>query len=368
LKRDIPHIAIYSSNGFQETFTKAHKELLPVTYVITEGTPPRMVNGRPMLPMDKFHVAIRKIKNFFGVKIQPQEPLEYFLTHNRVNLFIAEFGMAGAAVFPLCKKHGVPLMVNFYGIDAFGYKILSEYEKPYQGMFQYASLFSVQSHSIKKSLISLGCPENKIIVNSCPPSEKFFDLKTDLKNPILIAIGRFVEKKAPDLTIRAFELVNKAIPESKLIMIGDGPLLDQSIQLAKTLQLENKIEFTGRLNQDEQLNRLKDAAVFIQHSVIASDGDAEGLPVSIMEASAAGIPVVSTRHSGVPEAVEEGVTGFLVDEKDYIKMSEHCVSLLLSIELRKKMGEKGRDKMLREFTMKIHLDRMNDSISKAMAG
>lgn len=365
MKRN-PIIAIYSSNGFQETFTRAHKELLPIKFSLTGGTPPKIVNDVPMLPMAKIHVIIRKIKSIFGFKIQIDDPINYFFKNNRVDILIAEFGMAGAIMVPYCRKYKVKLIVNFYGIDAFGYKILEDYKKEYKEMFEYASAFSVQSNSIRNKLISIGCPAAKVELNSCPPSNAFNIHQPTLIDPTLITVGRFVEKKAPLLVIKSFNEILKDIPDANLIMIGDGPLLESSKELAYQLKIDNKINFTGKLPPDEQLAYLKASSVFVQHSVTARDGDAEGLPVAIMEASLLGLPVVSTNHSGIPEAVEHNVTGFLVDEGDYMKMAEYCKELLSSIELRKSMGIKGKNKIAKNFTMKIHLDKMNNLIESVI--
>jgi colanic acid/amylovoran biosynthesis glycosyltransferase len=359
-------LAIYSSNNFQETFTRAHRDLIPFKYVLSEGTPPRMVNGIPMLPLDKWNVLKRKVNAVFGKKIRPNDPLEYFLSHTKVDLFVAEFGMGGAAVVPLCKKYKVPLIVNFYGIDAFGKDILTKYRSEYRLMFEYGSLFSVQSESIKQQLIKMGCDRGKITVNSCPPADDFSRAKAPLDALTLISVGRFVEKKSPLQVIRSFALVKNAIPESRLIMIGDGPLLEPSEKLALDLGIKEAIEFKGRQTPAEQLKLMQEASVFVQHSVVAADGDSEGLPVAIMEASAMGLPVVSTFHSGIPEAVEHEVTGFLVKEGAYEEMAKYCVQLLKEKELRLRMGEAGKQKMRENFTMDLHIGKMKDFILKIL--
>lgn len=359
-------LAIYSSNNFQETFTRAHRDLIPFKYVLTEGTPPRMVNGIPMLPMDKWNVLKRKINSVFGREIRPNDPLEYFLSKTKVDLVVAEFGMGGAAVASICKKNKVPLMVNFYGIDAFGKNILTKYRSEYRLMFEYGSLFSVQSESIKQQLIKLGCDKGKITVNSCPPADEFLKSNTALDKFNLISVGRFVEKKAPMQVIRCFSLVKRSIPEARLIMVGDGPLSEPSEKLAHELGINDSVDFMGRRTSSEQLQLMKEASVFVQHSVVATDGDSEGLPVAIMEASAMGIPVVSTFHSGIPEAVDHEITGFLVREGDYEEMAKYCIKLLREKDLRKQMGEAGKRKMRENFTMEIHIGKMMDSISNIL--
>lgn len=354
--------AIYSSNGFQETFTKAHKDLLPVDFILTEGTPPRMVNGIPMLPMDKFNVIKRKIKNFFGAQIDPSYPFEYFLSNNKVDLILAEFGTSAAGILSICKKHNCRLIPFFYGIDAFGNETIQKYKNEYIELFDYATIIFSQSLSIKKQLVNIGCREEKIIINSAPPSDVFYNEKADLTELNLISIGRFVEKKAPLLLIKSFDWIKREINDAKLTMVGDGPLLNQAKELVHELNLENCVSFAGRVNQKEQLELMKSAAIFLQHSVTASDGDSEGLPVAIMEALAMGIPVVSTYHSGIPEVVIKDENGYLVDEGDYIKMAEYCIMLLKNQALRIKMG-KAAIASMKKYSMESHIDKIKTEIA-----
>lgn len=357
-------IAFYSSNGFAETFTKAHIDLLDVEYRITGGTPPKFVNDKFMLPMNKFSLMWRKLAGLFTSKYtQADFPLFYFLKKNRPAVLVAEFGTAGAAVVNACKENKIPLIVNFYGIDAFGYAVLEKNKTSYLEMFQYASCFGVQSYSIKKQLIKLGCEADKIIVNSCPPDPSFFSLEPTFEKPVLIAVGRFVEKKAPHLTIAAFEKVVKKIPDAKLIMAGDGPLLEEAEYLVETSGLRGKVVFLGRINPEEQRKQYEKAFVFVQHSVIANDGDAEGLPVSIMEASAAGLPVVSTLHSGIPEAVLNNESGILVHEFDTDAMAEAIVKILSDKNLAIRMGQKGKKFMSEKFTMQNHIAVLKNMIN-----
>jgi glycosyltransferase involved in cell wall biosynthesis len=131
-----------------------------------------------------------------------------------------------------------------------------------------------------------------------------------------LAVGRFVEKKAPMTTLRAFADATADLPSARLDFIGDGPLLEQTRALAEELGVSGKLRFHGAQPHNTVRDRLMSTQFFLQHSVTARDGNTEGLPTAIQEAMACGCITVSTRHAGIPEAIDEGETGFLVDEHD----------------------------------------------------
>lgn len=176
-------------------------------------------------------------------------------------------------------------------------------------------------------------------------------------------MGRFVEKKAPDLTIRAFKSVNEVYPDSTLVMVGDGPLLDMCKNLAASLGLHEKVIFKKGIPHQEILPLIKSSMAFVQHSVVATNGDSEGTPVAILEAQAAGMPVVATYHAGIPDVVINEVTGLLVQEKAIEEMASAMMRLLANSSLAVTMGENGRKRILENFTMEKHLSVITNSIN-----
>ena len=131
-----------------------------------------------------------------------------------------------------------------------------------------------------------------------------------------LAVGRFVEKKAPLITLASFAEATRDLPEARLDFVGDGPLLEPAQALAADLGVAEKVTFHGAQPHDVVRDLLATTEFFLQHSVTAQDGNTEGLPTAIQEAMAAGCITVSTRHAGIPEAIDEGETGYLVDEHD----------------------------------------------------
>jgi len=170
-------------------------------------------------------------------------------------------------------------------------------------------------------------------------------------------VGRFVDKKASYLTLMAFAQVQKQFPEAALLMVGDGILLATCKQLVKSLQL-NHVQFTGVLTPEIIREQMAASFCLVQHSVQAANGDKEGTPVAVLEAGAAGLPVVATRHAGIPDVVIEGETGLLVDEGDVEAMAAAMIQLYADRALAAKMGVQARSRIQQHFTMEKHLSEL----------
>ncbi|MBI1777786.1 MAG: glycosyltransferase family 4 protein [Proteobacteria bacterium] len=158
----------------------------------------------------------------------------------------------------------------------------------------------------------------------------------------VLAVGRFMAKKGPLQTLAAFRVALERVPDLRLEMIGDGPLMAQSEQYVHEKGLEDRVTLRGAQPPEEVQRALASAHIFVQHSRRDPvTGDEEGLPASITEAMAAALPVVSTRHAGIPEAVREGEEGYLVEEGDVRGMAERIARLARDASARQEMGESG---------------------------
>lgn len=154
-----------------------------------------------------------------------------------------------------------------------------------------------------------------------------------------LAVGRMVRKKAPLTLIRAFATAAASVPDLRLDLVGDGPLLPAVRKLVADEALEGKVIVHGSQPNDVVQQLLARADIFVQHSVVdVETGDSEGLPVAILEAMAHGLPVVATRHAGIPEAIEDGVSGELVEEHDWVTMAARLVELSCNPAQRRALG------------------------------
>jgi glycosyltransferase involved in cell wall biosynthesis len=308
-----------------------------------------------------FRLAQKRKKNY-----TKQALIKRYLQEHQIDVVLAEYGTAGSFITPICKSLNLPLLVHFHGFDASRKDILNTFKKGYQLMFSYATKIIVVSNAMKQSLVGQGCPETKLLINTCGPHPDYLNIKPNLESNYIISVGRHTYKKAPYLTILAFQEVLKKHPHLKLKMIGDGELFDVSQNLVKSLGLETNITLLGALERKEIIKHLQSAFLFVQHSLVALNGDSEGTPVGIIEAMAAGLPVVSTRHAGIPDVVIENETGFLVDEGDIDAMAEQILTLLNNRDLAGSFGKKGNERILSEFTLQKHIatiDRLIEEIS-----
>jgi len=285
--------------------------------------------------------------------------IERYLKEHQIEVVLAEYGTAGSFMAPICQAVQIPLIVHFHGFDASSYDILDAYKKGYQLMFRVAKHIIVVSHAMAKALETIGCPKDKLVLNTYGPHPDYLNVEVNYNSDYLISVGRHTYKKAPYLTILAFQKVLQQQPQLHLKMIGDGELYEVSNNLIKSLGLEQYITLLGGLERQEIINHLQTGFLFVQHSLVAANGDSEGTPVGIIEAMAAGLPVISTRHAGIPDVVIENETGLLVDEGNINQMAERMLRLVKDRNLAKQMGLNGKARISEHFTLEKHLETLN---------
>ncbi|WP_417523731.1 glycosyltransferase family 4 protein [Marinovum sp.] len=267
--------------------------------------------------------------------------LKAFLEEQRIEVILAEFGTQALAVAPLANEMGIPCFSYFRGTDAS--KALNQGNIPaaYAKMMpRLAGVFSV-SQFLLDNLAARGVthPNAHVIpsgvnVRLFQPSEK--------RALSCLAVGRMVEKKAPLVTLRAFLAASEELEGAHLDVIGDGPLLAPAQALVAEAGAEDKVTFHGAQPHDFVREKLATTEFFLQHSITAANGNTEGLPTAIQEAMACGCLTVSTRHAGIPEAVDEGRTGWLVDEHDEAGFAG-AIRAAMTAENRAAMAREARE-------------------------
>lgn len=355
-----------SQNAYSETFIQAHKNYLDADIAYYYGGElPRELEGRYSLISMKARVK-NKLKEKFlkGFKTSLEYALYDSLKREKVEVVLAEYGPTGQAVCEVCKKLNLPLIVHFHGYDASRHSVIEE-NKRYNELFSVAKKIIVVSRVMEDKLIQLGCNPDKLVVNPYGPNTAFSQLDPSLDSLDLIGIGRFVDKKAPYYTILAFSEALKTFPKAKLILAGKGPLLNTCKNLVKYLGIEGRVEFPGIIKPDQFRAYLLRVKGFVQHSITAEDGDMEGTPVAVLEASSAGIPVISTKHAGIPDVILDEKTGLLVDEHDVEGMSEAMIKLLGNKELAKEMGRRGKAYVSSNFSFDQHISIINRVVTEA---
>jgi glycosyltransferase involved in cell wall biosynthesis len=284
-----------------------------------------------------------------------------------VDVVLGEYGPVCVDYMEACAATGIPLVAHFHGYDAYQRSTLETYRLAYQRVFEVAKVLIVVSRAMGEQLKSLGAPAEKIVWNPCGVDTDFFQgARPGAAAPLLLSVGRFVEKKAPHHVLCAFRDVLVARPDARLLMVGDGVLLDPCRKLAEVLGIHGHVTFAGGRPHSEVASYMRSARAFVQHSVQAADGDSEGTPVSVMEAGAAGLPVIGSRHMGIEDVVVHGETGFLVDEGDTRTMARHMTEMLDNPALAAELGRRGRARVCSEFSMDRSISRLWGALETAI--
>jgi glycosyltransferase involved in cell wall biosynthesis len=277
------------------------------------------------------------------------------------DVVLAEFGFHAIRVMHVARWSGVPLVVHFRGSDASSESKFRRLEQRYRQLMHVASGFIVKSIPMSSTLQSLGAPAALVLISpSGADAALFRGASPETAPPMFLAVGRFVPKKGPLLTIAAFERLLSQLPESlasacRLVMVGDGPMLEAAKGLVRQQSLTTQVRFAGVLPPTEIAALMRQVRGFVQHSLVAPDGDSEGSPVAVMEAQLSGLPVVATRHAGIPEVVMDGSTGILVEEGDVQAMANAMAQLVRNPQLAARLGAAGQERMSLNFTVEHHL-------------
>jgi len=265
------------------------------------------------------------------------------------DIIYCQFGYRATEFLPIKEKRNLKakFVTCFRGSDLS--KHVKENRNKYDLLFKKGDLFLPVCNAFRRRLISLGCDPKKIIVHhSAIDCEKFsFNPPTlnggDMIN--MVTVCRLTEKKGLTYSIRAVAQLIRKYPGIRYDIVGFGPLEQELKQLIKRLGAQNNIRLVGRASEDEVAAILDNTHIFLLASVTASNGDEEGIPNSLKEAMARGIPVISTFHSGIPELVDNGVSGFLVSQRNTTMLANKIEYLINNPDLWYKMGLAGRKKV-----------------------
>jgi colanic acid/amylovoran biosynthesis glycosyltransferase len=348
-----PPIAVVTpyEPALTETFIQKHIELLPTRVVHIQGWRPS-VAGRTVLPFStRVYHKLRRMTTGSGLEAETTAAYRKVIRSHLVRAVLAEYGEMGASAADACRLEGVPLIVHFHGFDASHSDTIAQASQGYSRMFLQAAAIVAVSRQMMASLETLGAPAAKLRLNPYGTDcLKFRGADPAGSGMVFLAVGRFIEKKGSLLTLQAFAEVQQQERSARLLMIGDGALLPQCQDFVAQHGLADNVEFLGPRPPTEVSAAMRSVRAFVQHSITASSGDSEGTPVAIIEAGASGLPVVSTRHAGIPDVVVEGASGFLVNEGDTAAMAARMLELARNPTLAGTMGRCAREHVLAHFS------------------
>ena len=341
--------------GASETFIPAQAESLehfrPFYLAL------RQIPGLP-LPEERFHYISRdglagKVKGTSFKLMGPSVPLRRTLFNLKPELVHAHFAPDACNALSLARELEVPLVTSLHGYDV---TVKDKHQSSLylwrrRNLAAQGGRFLCVSNFIRKQALAKGFPAAKTVVHYTGIDVNFFNPDPQIKrSPIVLFVGRLVPKKGCAYLIRAMADIQRVVPGTKLVIIGDGPLREPLQKLASTAV--NAVEFLGAQKPEvvrEQMNR---AMVFCTPSVVSETGDTEGFGMVFAEAQAMGLPVVSFASGSLPEAVADGQTGFLAPERDWQALGEEILLFLRNGQLWEQFSKAGRSRVRSQFDIR----------------
>jgi glycosyltransferase involved in cell wall biosynthesis len=298
------------------------------------------------------------------------QTLDSLLERHGVDLMHIYFGHTGVHLLPFIEQWDKPCVVSFHGADVAHKEDIKDYPAKLRRLFDAVPLVLARSQSLVDRLIQFGCPPGKLRINrtGVPLNEfPFVDRQPppDGKWRIVQAC-RLIPKKGVATSLRAFAIFKKDNPKAEFLIAGKGPLQPELEMLAAGLGIFKDVHFVGFLSQPELLELYASSHLFLHPSETSPNQDQEGVPNSVLEAMATGLPVAATRHGGIPEAVEHGRTGLLVPEEDHIALANAVQKIIDSPGLFKQMGLCGRAAVTDRFEQEAQIDQLESFYEEAI--
>lgn len=285
----------------------------------------------------------------------------------------AEFGRMGVLGSHVSSK-ARPLVVFMHGYDITALPKSRAWQRRYRQLWRDDITILTPSEFMRQKVIELGGSPDRVVVQqngidlerwTCTDPSARYAGKVSF-----LFVGRLIEKKGPRQLVEAFARLRALAPgiDAELVLCGGGSLEEPLRRDIARLQLEGRVHLRGSVSSDEVRQAMQQSHIMVQHSVETAAGDMEGLPVSLTEAAACCLPIVATRHSGIPEIVIDGVNGFLVEEHDVDAMAARMAELAAAPERWTPLGRAGRELATHKFGHDAAISRYERLVQERVLG
>ena len=278
------------------------------------------------------------------------------------------FGNVAVHMLPLIRSAGVPVVISFHGADVTGRIASPGFEAARREMFRHVRLVMCRSEQLAEKVGALGCEPSKLRImrTVLPPVQGFPRIPPADGGWHIVQASRLVRKKGIATALRAFAVFLKTHSNAKFTVAGEGPLEGELRGIASSLGISGSVEFPGFLSQAALVRLYADAHIFVHPSETVG-GDVEGIPNSLLEAMASGLPSVATDHGGIPEVIQNGITGLLCREGDWQGISAALLRLAKEPELNALISMAGSEFVNKEFSAEKQIANTERLYREAMA-
>ena len=330
------------------------------------------------LVMSNFHKGPVELLKFIKMFILRRKGLSLTRLYLLLEFIEGDFDIVQCHYGPVgidgifLKNAGIKAKIctAFHGFDLSRYP-LTHGRNVYDDLFEKGDIFLPISEYWKKELIDMGCSPDRIVVHHMgidPARFEYSERKLDPSKPIrILTVGRLVEKKGHEFAIKAVAKLIHSGHNIEYVIAGDGPLMEKLQSLVCEQCVQDRVTFMGAVDRDEVINLYERSHIFLLASVTSADGDKEGIPLVLMEAMAMGLPVVSTRHSGIGELVVNAESGFLLPEKDVAGLVEKIACLIDRPDIYRQMNRCGREYVRQHYNITILNRQLQQVFEKLLA-
>jgi colanic acid/amylovoran biosynthesis glycosyltransferase len=379
----LPVVAFYCATFLKPEMLHIYRQITALTRVQPFVIAQKRENPE-QFPFDKIEIVAKPPTHFlrrfwcrqlrnrpWQISRAELEKLLRALTENDAQLLHIFFGHIAVHLLPLVRAWPGPGIVSFHGAD-----VLVDLEKPAyrqatKEMLDAARRIFVRSESLRRAVVGLGCAENKIdVVRTGIPLEEFpfrerqFPANGEWR---FVQASRLIEKKGLATTLHAFTHFLTQYPNAKLTIAGEGPMLCELKEWTRKLRIDNRVALPGFVSQEKLRDIFYESDIFLHPSETGRDGNQEGIPNSMLEAMASGLPVFATNHGGIPEAIENGVSGILVPERDHAALAHVLLEAVQDRHLLSRLAQCGAKAVAEKFDQRIQVRQLETLYLQAMA-
>jgi colanic acid/amylovoran biosynthesis glycosyltransferase len=279
------------------------------------------------------------------------------------------FGHTGVHLLPFVKGWGKPCVVSFHGADVMPREHQPEYDGQLRELLRVTPLVLARSLSLAERLKELGCPPEKIRLNRTGIPLGEYPLR-ERRTPEdgawhFVQACRLIPKKGIATALKAFAGFHREYPRARFSLAGEGPMKREVEEMALELGIAKAVELRAFLGQADLARLYGEAHFFVHPSEMTADQNQEGVPNSMLEAMATGLPVLATLHGGIPEAVESGRTGLLVPERDEVGLLRAMLDLAAHPERAFAMGRAASESVRLEFEQRKQIEKLESYYDEA---